>query len=340
MTAIDMIRQATFIVGVLASISASVAGQRGTAFDDLEMYLNKKMVGPEATKVIMTHLIESGTNAPLENLVAWAKAGFPDLHDEHGIWKTEGLSLKSGVATSICYYFSTSPPPNQSTRYLEILEELKDDDYITYFLTGGAYQFIDPVMLKTKVVSLLQEKDPNLRSQGIYMGTTLAKENPALFVRYEQMLKSDDDAHVRTTILSSMLGWRRKDVALLAFDRLLYDSNDDVRKLAARGLGIAAEHRILTTDDLPTILPAMLRTNDSFVRLSIGYTAARLSTATSRFIRSKTFNDQLLYNFIQLVRDKGTRMHSALSDAELAKEWLAWWTPLIPEYTGRIQLVQ
>src|ERR1043165_6426659 len=124
MTAIDMIRQATFIVGVLTSICAGVAGQQATAFTDLEMYLNKKMVGPEATKVIMTHLIESSTNTPLENLVAWAKAGFPDLHDEHGIWKTEGLSLKSGVATSICYYFSTSPSPNQSARYLKILDDL------------------------------------------------------------------------------------------------------------------------------------------------------------------------------------------------------------------------
>jgi len=340
MTAIDMIRQATFIVGVLASICASVAGQQATGFDDLEMYLNKKMVGPEATKVIMTHLIESGTNAPLENLVAWAKTGFPDLHDEHGIWKTEGLSLKLGVVTSICYYFSTSPSPNQSTGYLKILDDLKSDDYISYFLTGMAYQFIDRVVLERRVVSLLNEKDPNLRSQGIHMGRTLAKENQTLFVRYEQMLKSDEDAHVRTTILSSMLGWRRKDVALLAFDRLLSDSNDDVRKLAARGLEIAAEHRILTTDDLPTLLPAMLRTNDSFVRVSIGFTAARLSTATSLYIRSDTFNDQLLYNFIQLVREKGTRMHSALSDAELAKEWLAWWTPLIPEYTRRIEIVQ
>jgi hypothetical protein len=84
----------------------------------------------------------------------------------------------------------------------------------------------------------------------------------------------------------------------------------------------------------------MLRTNDSFVRLSIGYTAARLSTATFLYILSDTFNDQLLYNFIQLVREKGTRIHSALSDAELAKEWLAWWTPLIPEYTRRIEIVQ
>ena len=340
MTAIDMIRQATFIVGVLASICASVAGQQATGFDDLDMYLNKKMVGPEATKVIMTHLIESGTNSPLENLVAWAKAGFPDLHDEHGIWKTEGLSLKLGVVTSICYYFSTSSSPNQSSRYLKILEDLKSDDYISYFLTGMAYQFIDPVALESRVVTLLEEKDPNLRSQGIHMGRTLAKENQTLFVRYEQMLKSDDDAHVRTTILSSILGWGRKDVALLAFDRLLSDSNDDVRKLAARGLEIAAEHRILTTDDLPTLLPAMLRTNDSFVRVSIGFTAARLSTATSLYIRSDTFNDQLLYNFIQLAREKGTRMHSALSDEELATEWLAWWTPLIPEYTRRIEIVQ
>jgi len=339
MTAIDLIRHATLILGVVASISCSVAGQQATAFDDLEMHLNKKMVGPEAVKVIKAHLIESDTTAPLENLVAWSKAGFPDLHDEHGIWKTEAISLKFGVGTSICYYFSTSPSPNQSTTYLKILEDLKSDDYISYFLTGMAYQFVDPVVLESRVVRLLQEKDSNLRSQGILMGSTLAKENHALFVKYEQMLKSDYDAHVRTAILSSILGWQRKEVALLAFDRLLSDSDEDVRKPAARGLDIAAERRILTTDDLPTILPAMLRTNDSFVRVSIGYAAARLSTPTSLYIRSDMFTDQLLYNFIQMVREKGTRMHSALSDTELAKEWLAWWTPLIPEYTRRIRIV-
>ena len=70
------------------------------------------------------------------------------------------------------------------------------------------------------------------------------------------------------TILSSILPWRRKDVAFLPFDRLLNDPDSDVRKLAGRGLGTAAERRVLTVDDLATILPAMLRTNDSSVRLS------------------------------------------------------------------------
>ena len=92
------------------------------AFDGLEKYLNQRMAGPEAVKVIKQHLIESGTSNPLDELVAWAKAGFPDLHDEQGYWKTEGLSLKLGVVTAIHYYFSTSPPENKSDRYLEILK--------------------------------------------------------------------------------------------------------------------------------------------------------------------------------------------------------------------------
>src|SRR5437773_2953662 len=78
-----------------------------SAFDGLEKYLNQRMAGPEAVKVIKQHLIRSGTSNLLDELVAWAKAGFADLQDEQGYWKTEGLSLKLGVVNSIHYNFST-----------------------------------------------------------------------------------------------------------------------------------------------------------------------------------------------------------------------------------------
>jgi hypothetical protein len=99
---------------VLAGFSIEAKAQR-SAFDGLEKYLNQRMVGPESVQVIKQHLVKSETSDPLNELVVWAKAGFPDLH-ENGIWKTEALSLKSGVVTSIHYYFTTSPPENKSTK--------------------------------------------------------------------------------------------------------------------------------------------------------------------------------------------------------------------------------
>src|SRR5262245_34250351 len=149
---------------VLASSSFGIVAQQSSSFDDLEKYLNKEMAGPEATKVIKAHLIESTTDAPMENLVAWAKAGFPDLHDEHGIWKTEAISVKLGMVKSIRYYFSTSPPADKSARYLAILDELRSDDYISYHLVGLAHEFVDQSMLKGRVDQLLPAKDRNLRS--------------------------------------------------------------------------------------------------------------------------------------------------------------------------------
>jgi len=327
------------LVVLVGFASLCAEAQQPMAFDDLERYLNKEMVGPEAIKVIKSHLNESGTSAPLENLVEWAKAGFPDLHDEHGIWKTESLSLKLGVVRSIHYYFSTSPPTDKSNKYLSILDELRTDDYMSFHLVGTAHWFVDEAALQTRAEQLLQDNDPKLRAEGVHLGRTVAEKNLSLLDRYKQMLKTDEDPHVRTTILYSIIGWRRKDIAYVAFDRLLHDSNADVRDWGARGLRSATDHGVLTTDDLPAILPALLKTNDPFVRLSIGHAAARLCSDRSLFIRADKFTDEFLYSFINLVRMKGTRMGSALSESELAKEWLAWWTPLIPQYTARPRLV-
>ncbi len=335
-------RKSLLILGPLVLAVSSyfcVTAQQPSAFDDLERYLNQKMVGPEAVRVIKRRLNERAPNTPLDTLVMWAKAGFRDLHDEHGIWKTESISLKLGVVHAIWYYFSTSPPADNSTRYLTMLDELQGDDYISFHLLQATHLFVDEPVLEGKVFQLLQDKNPKLRADGVLMGGTLAEQKRALFDSYQQMLKSDDDAHVRTTILSSIIGWRRRDVAFVAFDRLLNDSDPRVRDWAARGLKGAADRGVLTTNDLVTILPVILKTNEPFVRISIGRTAARLSTDRSLYIRGDKITDELLYRFINIVRAKGTRAGSALSDADLAKEWLAWWTPLIPEYTVRPRLV-
>jgi hypothetical protein len=325
---------------IITICSLSVAAQQSFRFDDLEQYLNREMVGPDARRIIMAHLSESGTDAPLDNLVAWAKAGFPDMQDEHGYWKTESISLKLGIVQSIRYYFSASPPPDSSTRYLKILKELRPDDYISFHLVGLAHLFVDEATLESKSEQLMQESEPKLRAEGVHLGHTVAEKKFSFFERYKEMLKTDDDPHVRTTILYSIIGWKRRDVAYVAFERLTNDTNADVRDWAARGLIGAADRGVLTTDDLSEILPAMLKTNDAFVRVSIGHAAARLATDRSLFIRTEKVTDALLYGFINIVREKGTKAGSALTGSELAEEWVAWWTPLIPKYTVRPRIVR
>jgi len=94
----------TSLLTMLACTAFHVTAQiQRPSIDALENHLNKEMVGPEAVKVIKDHLIASATTEPLSELVAWAKAGFPDLVDEHGYWKTEGISLKLGVVRSIFF---------------------------------------------------------------------------------------------------------------------------------------------------------------------------------------------------------------------------------------------
>src|SRR6476620_1028109 len=135
-----------------------------TAFDGLEKYLNQQMVGPDAVQIIKRHLVESGTSNPLDELVGWAKAGLPDLHIKNGIWKSDGLSVRLGVALSIRYYFSTSPPENKSERYVEILNELRSDHDLSWQLTQMAYLFVDESVLEHEVLKLVVQADPTLRA--------------------------------------------------------------------------------------------------------------------------------------------------------------------------------
>jgi len=269
----------------------------------------------------------------LSELVAWAKAGFSDLVDEHGYWKTDGISLKLGVVRSIHYYFSALPPENRSERYLITLKELERDDYISYFLTGMAHSIVDEQVLETEVLRLLQHADPKLREQGVLMGSTLAEKNSSLFERYIRMLRSDENARVRLIILSSIAGWRRKDAAFVALERLVNDPDMDVRERGATALQIAADRRILSYEDLATILAPMLNTNNPFIRVSIARAAARLTTDRSLWIEANKITDDLLGSFMRQVR-LSERTHGVPLDQELlTKLWVDWWTPLIPKYT-------
>ena len=332
----------TMIIGLLLMLPASnltVAAQQNISFDGLEAYLNKQMVGPEAVEIIKQHLIEAGTNQPLDHLVAWAQAGFPDLQAD-GYWKTEPLSLKLGIVRSIHYYFEASPPAGKSKRYLAIVDGLARDDYISYHLVGSAYRFVDEELLEPRVLELLQQKDPALREKGVQMGATLAQKKRYLFDRYNEMLRTDDNAHVRLVVLHSFVGWRTREVAFIALDRLLHDSDVEVRNMGGRGLEIATNFLgVLTVEDLTILLPALLKATDSNARISIGLAAARLSTDRELHVRRNKFTDEFLFGFINNVRAKGTKAGSALTETELAKEWLAWWTPQIPDYTERSKVV-
>jgi hypothetical protein len=310
------------------------------AFDGLENYLNQRMTGREAVQIIKRHLVESGTSNPLDELVAWAKAGLPDLHNETGIWISEGLSIRLGVINSIHYYFSTSPPENKSERYLEILNELRSDHYLSWHLTQMAYLFVNESVLENEVLKLVAQADPKLREWGVLMGGALAEKNRPLFERYLQMLKSDDDAHVRVIILYSIIRVRTKEVAYVGLERLVNDPDANVRDWGARVLRNATELRILTDEDLPAILPVMLKTNEPFVRISIGRAAARLTTDRSFGIKEDEITDELVSGFIKRSKLAESEAGVSPTEKELAKLWLDWWTPLIPKYAKPMQVVR
>ena len=141
------------------------------------------------------------------------------------------------------------------------------------------------------------------------------------------------------SILSSIAGWRRKDVAFIALERLINDPDMDVRDKGATALRIAADRRILSYEDLATILAPMLNTNNPFIRVSIGRAAARITTDRSLGIEASKITDDLFSGFIRQAR-LSERTHGVPLDRELlTKLWVDWWTPLIPEYTKPYQIV-
>jgi hypothetical protein len=154
------------------------------------------------------------------------------------------------------------------------------------------------------------------------------------------MLKSDEDAHVRLIILYSIIRIRTKEVAYVGLERLVNDPDADVRDCGARVLRNAAELRILTDEDLPAILAVMLKTNQPFVRVSIGRAAARLTTDRSFGIEEDKITDELLAGFIKRSRLSKSKAGVSLTEKELAKLWLDWWTPLVPKYAKPMQVLR
>ena len=172
------------------------------------------------------------------------------------------------------------------------------------------------------------------------MGSVLAERQRPLFERYIHMVKSDDNAHVRVTILYSIASWRRREVSYIGLERLVNDPDPDVRDWGARVLRSGAEMRVLTDEDLPAILAPMLETREPFVRISLGRAAARLTTDRSFGIKEDGITDELLAGFIRRARSRESKVDQSLTEEELAKLWLDWWTPLIPKYAVRMEVVR
>jgi hypothetical protein len=313
------------------------AGIQEAAFAGLEKYLNQQMAGTEAVQVIKHHLAESGAADPVAELVRWAGAGFPELQDEHGSWKTESLSLKSAVVTSIHYYFKTSPPENKSERFLEIARELRGDYYISHHLAMTAHLAVDDAALEKEVLELFRYKDPKERSRGVLMGRTIAEKERPMFERYVQMLRDEDDAQVRVDILFSISSWRRKEVAYVGLERLVNDPDHNVRDWGGRCLRVATQSNVLTPEDLPAILAPMLKTERQFVKESLGRAAALITTDRSLYIEEEKITDELLAGFIGRAKSRESKDGKPLSAEALAALWYGWWKPLVPIYAKPYQ---
>ena len=319
---------------------------QGAKLDELASFLKEKQVRPEAIPPIIQHLNESGGVDYLDELVTWAKAGFPELHDENGIWKTESTSFKLGVVHSIHYFVDELPSSLKSQKYLEILDELRKSEFVSFHLSTMASLFVDEESLKRRAFELMRARDLEERARGAVMICGLASSDESVTERCRKKLLRDKSSKVRNTVLYSLPSLNgakadlQKSVTSLYLDALIYDPTRYVRENAGEHLlSCANAGTLIGNGGLPGILVLLVGTKDKMVREVLGRVAARLTTDRSLGIDEDKITSTLLRGFVSKVKSKESRVRGEIDKQVIVKMWLNFWTPLRPKFSKQYEAV-
>ena len=337
----------TLLLPLLFGFARPAAAQEQEGeFEGLASYLREKLVGDVEARLIALHLKESGAVDHLAELVAWARADFPDQKEEGGTWKTDTLGLKLAVVHSIQYFVRGLPAEQRAQKYLEALDELGGDEYLTHHLAQTASLFVDEEALRARAFELLGDPDPRGRVRGALMVCGLASSRETVLERCTEALHRDVSRDVRNNILIATGSLRdhrlqlQKAVASLHFHSLTNDPDRHVRQTAAGHLRAFADAgKLITGEDLPLILGSLLKAADPSVRETLGRMAARLTTDRRLWIAEDKLTDALLAGFVRRVRSAERRTGRTPDDEAVVAIWSDWWSPLVPRYTEMYRVV-
>lgn len=332
-----------FLAIILILSFSSIASAQEGKYKALGEHILKQSNAPDATRIITEHLEGSAVEDPIEELVRWASADFPELRDEKGYWTTDSQSLRLCVVSAIHYLFSMDAGPERARKYLDVLERLKKDSTIDHHLTGSAFKILNEKELKDEFMRLVASADAEERARALNLGRTLAERDRDIFEVYSKKVRNDTDAQVRNVgfySLAPIRGDFAREVTALALERLAVEKDGNVREIASRivkqGVNVTQGWN---KGDIGGLLLRLVAVEDPFVRKVIAITVAQLTTDNKALhVLDDKFDDQLIGEFLNRVRAARNKEGDRFDEAQLVELWTQWWTPLIPKITVEMKL--
>ena len=305
-------------------------------YERLSAYLNKGPNDKTTIRLIIGHLERSGTDQPLEELVRWAQAGFPEFRDKSGTWRIDVLGFHSNFENSLHFYINEFAVPDKGARYLRLIEELRQYGQFTYPLTQLAYEFLTQDELEAEFFRLVKSKDPEERSRGFTLGWFIAGKNKDVASVYFRAVKEDTALQPRYTALGIIAMVRQvypREIVLAGLDRLLNDPEKPIRDLGGVLVRQGADFGSVWIDtDLPMLLAEMLKSKNRETRRTLAMTLAKLTTkGIALYVDDEKWADDPQEKFIALLNTADMEATENRGE-QLVNAWKAWWIPLIPKY--------
>lgn len=323
---------ALYTLAIVVVANSTVLAQ-GVDRQKLVAYLEGKPNDRKSVALIANHLEMFGSTQPLDALVIWAQKGFPEFHNEYGHWNIDAGGFHANFTQSLYYFIEQYPDSERGDRYLRLIEELRVYGQFTYPLTQSAYKYLTREKLEAEFSRLVAAKDPEERSRGFVMGSTLADKSPEIAAVYLKAAKDEPILQPRYSAIVTIAMARGKyprEITLAGLDRLLNDPDRQVRDFGGVLVKQGADFLTIWSDkDIPLLLSEMLKSRDKETRRILAMTVARLTTDDKTlYVAEDKWKDHPQEKFIERV---GTD-HYTLEDDELLNAWKEWWTPIIAKY--------
>lgn len=311
-----------------------------TDYQKLVAYLESKPNDRTSIALIVDHLEKFGGTQPLNELIRWAQAGFPEFHNEHGHWRINVLGFHANFENSLYYFIEEYPSTEKGTRYLRLIEELRTYGQFTHPLTQSAYRFLTSEELEAEFYRLVKSKDPDERSRGFVIGLMLANKSPEIASVYLRGVRDERVLRPRYSALAMIATVRGKyprEVAIAGLDRLLNDSDKQVRDLGGVIVRQGADYFSTWSEkDLSLLLLEMLKSRDIETRRTLAMTVAKLTTNDKAlYVHEEKWTDHPQEIFLAHVKT----LHRSLEGEDLVLAWKEWWTPQISKYMVEVRAV-
>lgn len=325
-------------IGILLFALFYGALAQSTDYKAMSEFMLNERRAPQSTEIIIKHLEQSSASDPLEELIRWTNADFPELRNEKGTWNTDPYSIQLCTDSAINYLFSIDQSNDKGKRYLDVIGKLNKNTTIIYFLTQDAFRVLDKEQMSDEFYRLMALSDPDERARGLSLGRTLAENDRDFFEVYVNAAKNDKSFQVRNTAFHILGMIRRnysREIALLALEQLMIEKDPHVREIASILVKQGTFLRGWNKEDIRFLLTHLVQTNDVFVRNCIGITVAKLSVDEPLKVLEEKLDERGFEDLIERIDQQKEKTDPAM----LVENWNEWWKSLMPKYTVKSMVI-